>query len=195
MEDVTLQQPATISFQGKHNDEEFQFSFYQHWIRLLWPVIRTVTYAIVILIVGYLFLSDQTATDPLSRNSILIVLTIAFIGTQGAFVMRVLQYFLTIVVVTDKKIHRIKKTLLFIDDHQSIDLWVLQDIDKRQRGIVQNLLGFGTITLFAQETEVRLHFTPGITEKYEKLMELRERARARSYMGRPPPVSDSRKKG
>jgi len=83
-----------------------------------------------------------------------------------------------IIVVTDRKIHRIKKTLLAVNDHQTIDLWVLQDIFKSQHGLVQNLFGFGTLIMEAQETQLRLHFIPGVQDKYLAIMKLREQARA-----------------
>ncbi len=77
-----------------------------------------------------------------------------------------------------------KKTLLIFDDHQSIDLWMLQDILKCQHGVIQNVFGFGSLILEAQETVLRIHFVPWVTNKYKRLMSLREQARQR--MNYPP---------
>ncbi|MEN9560804.1 MAG: hypothetical protein RIQ56_77, partial [Candidatus Parcubacteria bacterium] len=106
-----------------------------------------------------------------------LLLTASLALIQLEFIGRFYRYFLYVCVVTDRKVHRIKKTLLAIDDHQSIDLWVLQDINKHQRGIVQNLFGFGTLILEANDTQMRVHFTPDIGKRYEDLLHLRERAR------------------
>lgn len=55
---------------------------------------------------------------------------------------------------------------------------MLQDINKCQHGIIQNLFGFGSLILEAQDTTLRLHFVPNVNKKYVHLMHLRERARS-----------------
>jgi hypothetical protein len=92
--------------------------------------------------------------------------------------MRFYRYFLSLTIVTDRKVHRIRKTLLTMNIHESVDLWLLQDITKSQRGIIQNLFGFGSLILEGQNQPLlRIHFTPHITLNHTKLMHLRERAR------------------
>jgi hypothetical protein len=54
-----------------------------------------------------------------------------------------------------------------------MDLLMLQDIEKKQHGIVQKILGYGTIVLEARDTVMRLHYVPRIDEKYIMLMHLR----------------------
>jgi hypothetical protein len=114
----------------------------------------------------------------MSRHTIVTILTAFFLLVHFEFLARLYCYLLYVIVVTDRRVHRIKKTLLTLDDHESTDLWVLQDIDKRQHGLIQNLLGFGSLILEAQDTQVRIHFTPRIAEKYERITRLREQARA-----------------
>lgn len=175
---------ADIDFQGKHADEEFHLYFHQHWIRLIWPLTKLIVWNALIFTIGYLMLELVTIEEDITRRLILSFLTIFFLLAHFEFLARFYRYFLYVIVVTDKKIHRIKKSLLTLDDHQSMDLWMLQDINKCQHGIIQNILGFGSIILEAQETIIRIHFTPNISDNYERLMHLRERARARmGYIG------------
>lgn len=170
--------PTGFSFQAKDQAEVFQFYYHQHWIRLLWPFCRLVFWNILIAGTGIVMLTGGMFAEPLTRHTILIILTAFFLLAHFEFLARLYHYLLYVIVVTDKRIHRIKKTLLTLDDHESTDLWVLQDINKRQHGIVQNLLGYGSLFLQAQETVVRIHFTPEINRRYEALTHLREKARA-----------------
>jgi len=166
-----------MTFQGKDRDEEYQFYFHQHWIRLLWPFTRLILWNILIVGSGILMLTTTNFTEPLTRHTVLTLLTTFFLLAHFEFLMRLYRYLLYVIVVTDKRVHRIKKTLLTLDDHESTDLWVLQDIDKRQHGLVQNLMGYGSLILQAQDTEIRIHFTPKIAARYEALTRLREQAR------------------
>jgi hypothetical protein len=166
-----------LTFQGKDREEVFQFYYHQHWIRMFWPILRFLLWNILIIGSCILLLTTVQFADPLTRHTILTLLMIFFLLAHFEFIVRFYHYLLYVIVVTDKRVHRIKKTLLTLDDHESTDLWVLQDIDKRQHGIIQNLLGFGSIILEAQDTQIRIHFTPNIAEKYVLFTRLREQAR------------------
>lgn len=169
---------ANTDFPGKDPGEQFQSSFRQHWIRMLWPFSKTFLLTLLILIIGYLtfFAIDVGQSAP--RHLILIFLLAFFLAIQFECLVRFYRYLLYVVVVTDRKIHRIKKTLLTTDEHECVDLWALQEIDKRQRGPIQNLLSFGSLMLEAQDTRMTLHFVPRISLRYQEIMSLRERARA-----------------
>lgn len=171
--------PATgFIFQAKDQDEIFHFYYHQHWIRLLWPFTQLLIANVLIIGFALVMLTGSMFAEPLSRHSILTILIAFFLFSHFAFLIRFYHYLLYVIVVTDRRIHRIKKTLITLDDHESTDLWVLQDIHKRQHGIIQNVFGYGSLILQAQETEVRIHFTPAINRRYEALTHLRERARA-----------------
>jgi len=169
---------ANLPFQGKDKEETFQFYYHQHWIRLFWPIFRLIVWNILLFAVGITMLSTTGFDDVLTRRTILILLTTFALLAHFEFLGRFYHYLLYVIVVTDKKVHRIKKTLLTLDDHESTDLWVLQDIDKHQHGLVQNIFGYGSLILQAQDTEIRIHFTPRIAQKYDMISRLREQARA-----------------
>lgn len=175
---------ADTEFQGKHPGEAFQFSFRQHWIRLLWPFTKLIVWHLLIIGIAYVTFAMIRIPDSFTRRATLILLTFFYLLANFEFLARFYRHYLYVIVITDKKIHRIKKSLIILDDHQSIDLWALQDINKYQHGLIQNLLGFGSIELEAQDTLLRIHFTPAIANIYEKLMHLREQARTQmSYRG------------
>jgi hypothetical protein len=168
-----------IDFQGKHAGEHFQFYFRQHWIRLMPPAGRLILINALLFTMGYTIFVLVGVEEDAARRSILGLLATFFVVAHLEFLTRFYRYFLYTLIVTDKKIHRIKKTFLAIDDHQSIDVWMLQDIFKCQHGIVQNIFGYGTLTFEAQETSLRIHFVPSINKRYNQLLHLREQARTR----------------
>ena len=140
---------------------------------MIGPLFKMLMWSGFLVAVGYVSLGILDIQEDGMRRVVLGILTFFFYLSQWEFLFRFYRYFLNVVIVTDKKIHRIKKTLLTIDDHQSIDLRMLQDIHKSQHGPVQNLLGFGSLTLEAQESVLKIHFTPRISKTYEALMHLK----------------------
>lgn len=176
---VTLNDPRwhSLPFPGKNEGEHFQFFFRQHPIRLLRPLSQCIGGMLGLAALGYILIVSAQPEES-TRHLALSILLLMFILTNVVFLGSLYRYCMYIIVVTDRKIHRIKKTLLAVNDHQTIDLWVLQDIFKSQHGLVQNLFGFGTLIMEAQETQLRLHFIPGVQDKYLAIMKLREQARA-----------------
>ncbi len=170
--------PLSFSFQAKDQGETYQFYYHQHWIRLFWPIFRLIIWNVLIMGTGIIMFASGMFIETLTRHTILIILTTFLLLAHSEFLIRFYHYLLYVIVVTDKRIHRIKKKLLTMDDHESTDLWVLQDINKKQHGIIQNILGYGSLILQAQDTEVRIHFTPRISARYEALTRLREQARS-----------------
>ncbi len=181
MVDTPFDQRQLIDFPGRHEDEEFQFYFRQHWIRLWTPFWHLLLWT-ALFIAGIFAIQSALvgANSPTTRHVFLILLSVFFLITQLGFLARFYTYFLYVIIISDKKVHRIKKTMLIVNDHQSIDLWTLEDITKNQHGIIQNILGFGTLVLVMQgQDALRIHFTPSINQKHEIIMKLREQARHR----------------
>lgn len=172
-----LHPSADVMFQGKDPEERFAFYFRQHWIRLVWPVLQMTFWSAALLTAGYVIFYHLTVQDSTTRHGILLALFLIFASIHIRFLVRIYTYFLYVIIMTDRKVHRIKKTLFSIDDHQSIDIWTFQDVQKQQHGFLQNIFGYGSLILEAQDTELRLHFVPRIAVIHHKLSQIRERAR------------------
>ncbi len=167
---------ATVSFPGMDPTEEFRFYFMQHWLRLA----RVIGFLVVwmLIFVAVVYTSDPVdIEDETTRRVMAIILCTLFIAPHFVFLSRLYKYFLYIIVVTNKKIHVFKRTLVTVDRHETADLWVLQDIHKIQRGIFQNMLGFGSLDLAASDSHVIVHFTPHIDKVYNEIVHLRELTR------------------
>lgn len=140
-------------------------------------------HSLVIIAGGYFIFLHIGVSDTASRHGLLIGLCFLLAIVQWAFLIRFYTYFLYVIIVTDRRIHRIKKTLITVDDHQTIDIWTLQDINKSQHGPLQNILGFGTILFESQDTVLKLHFIPQVRNIYHKISHIRELARD-TYLSR-----------
>lgn len=150
-----------------------QFYFRQHWIRLMHPLLRMFLWLFALFIAFLLTLQIDSPEQEAIRRTTIILLSFFLLFSQFEFLNAFYRHFLYMIVVTNRKLHRIKKTLFTIDEHQSVELSTLQDVHKAQHGIVQNLLGFGSLTIEAQETVLCIHFVPRIEQKYNQLLHLR----------------------
>ncbi len=169
-----MENTNSIHFQGKDPSEVLQFYFRQHWIRMVKPTFSVIALTALLLAIGGLLAWSGGLDQSTTRHITLLLLMSFLLAVQFRFLNRFYCYFLYMVIVTDRKVHRIKKNLFTLDTHQSVDMWSLQDLKKSQRGPIQNLFGFGTIVLEAQDTQLRIHFTPRVTEHYEALLHLLE---------------------
>lgn len=168
---------ANTEFQGKHRGERFHLHFYRHWVCMVWPFAKCFIKTAILVGVAVVTYQAVGAEDVISRRVLLELYVLFFLLIQFELLIRIYRYFLRVTIITDRKVHRIDKSLLIIDDHQSVDLWMLQDLYRYQHSFIENLLRYGTITLEAQETILNLHYVPSIAEIYEQIMHLREQAR------------------
>ena len=144
---------------------------------MLWPFSKAALLTLAIFVTGYFTFWITEIDDPAARHLVIGFLFLFLLVVQFEFLIRFYRYFLYVIVVTDRRIHRIKKTLLTMDEHECFDLWVIQEINKTQRGAQQNLLNFGSLKIEAQDTHLTLHFVPQIGTRYRDLMQLLEKAR------------------
>ncbi len=182
---TSLPDAGDISFPGKDQGEEFVTFFRQHWIRLFPDCFRLFVYSVLIGVMAWLSFWVYPV-DKGTQHVLAVFVVLAFVIVHMNFLMHFYRYFLRCTIFTNRKVHRIKKTLFMTDDHQSTDLWVIQDIDRKQRGPLQNIFKFGSLIIEAQDTQLRLHFVPRVQEKYELLLQLRERAREHMTWGKGP---------
>jgi hypothetical protein len=175
-----------ITFPGMTAGEHFQFFYRQHWMRL--AGMMQALAAGTALYAAALWLITDTQPDD-TRRLLLAFASGAYLLLQLALLTRFYRHFLYVVVVTDAKVYRIKKTLLTVDDRQTIDLWSLSDATATQHGLFQNMLGFGTLVLHGTE-ETRIHFTPRVRQQLNRISHLRAQARNRA-MGTSPRAPQS----
>ena len=171
---VNTSSPAGLDFLGQDRDEVVRFYFRQHWVRLLRPVGKMLLWSVILGVAFWFALQISSPSQQTTRHLLALILCLLFLYAQLEFLNAFFRHFLYVLVVTNKKIHRIKKTLFVVDDHQSIDVTALQDVHKSEHGIVQNVLRFGTLTLEAQESVLKIHFVHNVAKMYHEIIGLRE---------------------
>lgn len=175
-----------ITFPGMTAGEHFQFFYRQHWMRLA-RMIQALAAGTALYAAALWLITDMQPDD--TRRLLLAFASGAYLLLQLTLLTRFYRHFLYVVVVTDAKVYRIKKTLLTVDDRQTIDLWSLSDATATQHGLFQNVLGFGTLVLHGTE-ETRIHFTPRVRQQLNRISHLRTQARNRA-MGASPRTPQS----
>lgn len=160
---------------------------------MFWPFLRTGLLTLLIAIITYIAFFVVGMESAEARQLTAFFLVTCLFLVQFWFLARFYRYFLHVAVVTDKRVHRIRKSLLTYDEHESIDLWSLQDVRKLQRGPMQNTFGFGTIQLESADMQMRLHFVPRINERYADILRLLEIARTQRIVLQPHAGTEQRK--
>jgi hypothetical protein len=187
---VSTPADAGIDFPGKEPQEHVRFYFRQHWIRMVGPFVRAFLWTLLLFFtsatrfVGYP-LDDET------RRFILVPLTFFFVFFQMQLVRRWYEYFLHIVIVTDLKVHSMKRKFLLMELERSVDIPTIRDVRREQRGPIQLMFGYGTLLLDTAQGELKIHFVPKISKLQDALVVQREEKRPGNGNGQNAPQTPS----
>lgn len=70
-----------------------------------------------------------------------------FIVIEHVFFLRILNYYLDIVIITNYRVIDLKKSIFIHDEKEIIDLHEIQDTQKIQTGILPNFLNYGDVKI------------------------------------------------
>lgn len=136
-------------FKGQQKNEEFICFFRHHWIILMKDLVY---FVIFITVVCLTFINISTIKGILSTNPELEVFFITgfIIGTVfiHRFFLRVFNYFIAIGIITDTRIIDHQKTLFFTDTMEAIDMANVQDLERKEEGLLPNLLSYGDLIIY-----------------------------------------------
>lgn len=159
---LTPQNNKDLHFKGQYADEVVIAFFREHWITLLPHIVVHVVFAACIVTLFLNFLDALLAffSTPIGE----IVLIAAVLVSSyfiHAFYIRLINYFLNMVIITNIRIVEIQK-MIFIKDLQiSLDMSMIQDVEKKQNGIIKNILNFGELTVVLSSSDTRtIRFVP-----------------------------------
>ncbi len=83
----------------------------------------------------------------LALQILVFALIIMVMLVQHVFFLRILNYYLDIVIITNYRVIDLKKSLFIYDEKEIIDLHEIQDTQKMQTGIFPNFLNYGDIKI------------------------------------------------
>lgn len=135
------------SFKGQQKSEEVICFCRKHWIVLVhhsvgFIVLNTILFSVLFYIKG----NSLTISNPGYKIFILAAFAVALYFFHRFFI-ELLNYYLTIVIITNYRVIDLKKTIILQDYKDVIDLHEIQDIQKIQNGILKNILDYGTIKI------------------------------------------------
>jgi len=143
-------------FRGQMADEDVVTFTRKHWIALIPELIPFFLFCSFVIL--SLILIKQFKLPSLNEPYFQLLVMISMIGAGWLihrFFLRVINYFLNIIIITNYRIVEIQKTLFIRDTKESLDLRKVQGVDFRQVGLIKNLLKFGELEISMGNAEVK----------------------------------------
>ncbi|MBU0981943.1 hypothetical protein KKC94_04600 [Patescibacteria group bacterium] len=161
-----------VSFKGQLSDEEVICTFRKHWISVL-PRLSALFVLVVVTAIVIFFLGDlaRFAKEEIAVRIGVIFGFVLLVGLVHNHFMGIFHYYLRTVQITSLRVVDVDRSIYFRDSKDSIDLAKIQDIQKHQNGILENILDFGSfnITLSGTHTSMNIKLVPH-PEHYYKII-------------------------
>lgn len=151
------------NFKGQLDDEIVIFFFRRHWSKILANLF------LIFLILGafiLVFLFDfglfRSGRDVHNLKWILLLFLTTITGLLHFQFSKIFYYHLHTIVFTNMRLVIVDKSVFFRDSRDSIDLLKIQDVNKKQNGLLPTLLDYGTleVTLLGSDTPVVIDLVP-----------------------------------
>lgn len=138
-----------------HIDERIVKVTDEHWVKYVVPVIIAIfLFAITFLL---FILAGITVHHNvwLSHATYLVTLLLFFL-TLHWFFMVLLSESLDKIVITNRRLMRVQYRLIFHEDILEISFEKMKTVDVQKHGLIQNLLGYGTLYFETKLATIRL---------------------------------------
>jgi hypothetical protein len=135
-------------FRGQMEDEVVKDFYRRHWIVILPQIFMFLLF--IVLIVTLIINLGGIVFPPFTVPIFEAFVILAIIGTGiiiHRFFMILLEYFMNVVVFTNNRVVVVRKTLFTHDDKESVYMREIQDIQKRQIGIIKNVFDYGELLI------------------------------------------------
>lgn len=133
-------------FRGQIETEKIILFSRKHWLAIFPEIVLFFFFLGMFTLILYAFAHfSPTGPLPLLFQVIVVFLIIAIGLLIHHFFLRLIDYFLNVVVITDHRIVDIRKTLLLHDTKESIYFGEIQDVAFTQEGFLKNVLKFGEL--------------------------------------------------
>lgn len=134
-------------FPGQHDEEQVIFFFQKHWVEMIYPLGRfCMEQFIVALLLGFMYFRGQALLHNTEGRIMVIIVILGMLFTAFTFWIRIFNYFLRVIIVTEYRIVDVKHQLFIINDENVIDFRNIQDVSAETHGIFNNIIKCGTLT-------------------------------------------------
>ena len=135
------------SFPGQQEGELIEFFMRKHWVTLITLFLGSSLGALAIGSAFYIWIARFNHSLNLVDNLLVFgTLSTAFALLHHLFFVKLMNHFLTVTVVTNRRIIDMRCTTLLHRERDTLDLSKIQDMKITQAGIFQRLLDYGDIT-------------------------------------------------
>ncbi len=160
------------NFNGQQKNETVLCFSRKHWIVLLPHFIMFVIF--LILVISFVAVSGEVigpTTNPVLYRSFALILIAAATYYLHRFFIRLLNYYLQIIIITNFRVIQLDRTLFFQRNMDSIDLSQIQDIIFERHGILKTILNYGeiVITLSSAYASKTIHYMPNPEYHFRKI--------------------------
>lgn len=148
------------AFKGQLPHEQVLSFFRYHWIKII-DNIFVAFFLSLLLIASLIFGVPILQNLEMSPLFVMILYTLLGFVVQYQFI-RILNYHLCTVILTDSRLVQVDKSVFFKDSRTSTDLSKIQDVLKKQNGILPSIFDFGelTVTMSGGERSIQLKMVP-----------------------------------
>jgi hypothetical protein len=138
-----------LHFKGQQSNETLICFFRHHWISLVKEFVYAAIYLVIITLVVWKTADIQKIVHD-SRELRFLFLIGFLIGTVylHRFFMKIINHYLTVCVITDRRIVDHQKTIFFTDTVDAVDMAQIQNIERIGEGLLPNLLKYGDIKIY-----------------------------------------------
>lgn len=161
------------NFKGQMKTEEVVCFCRKHWIVILLHI--GVFLLVCVLFFLFLALADKGIfTDILGKSGyrIMAFVTMAVLTYFfHRFFLKLFNYYLQILIVTNYRIVELDKTVFLKDSRDAIDLPEIQDITMKQNGIFQTIFDYGELCIILSSVgqPIKLRFIPNPDYHFRKI--------------------------
>ncbi len=148
MKEKKIKSSDEFHFRGQMQDEKVIEFFRRHWLVLLPDLLPFLLYmtGLIVFVASIGSFRLPSLDEPFFQ----LLVALALIGTAlliHRFFLKMIEYFMRTVIITNFRVVEVKKSLFLHDDKHSIVMKRIQDIQKQQKGLVKSLVGVGELVV------------------------------------------------
>ncbi len=141
-------------FKGQQAGEEFVCFFRHHWIELLKDMIYFSIFLFIAILSVIAIAKIKDAVRESQEFKILFLISFMMANFYiNKFFVKLINHFINIGIITDRRVIDNKKTIFLNDTIDSIDMAQIQNIEKIEEGLLSSIFGFGDIKIFLSASD------------------------------------------
>lgn len=127
-------------------DEEVVAALQDHWIVMIIPLFAYMVGWIIFLFLLYVA-GLIKIPSPITGFILSFIAFFILITAHHLFFLYFIEYLVSSLIITNKRIIEIRFFPFFVDDVSYIELAEIHELDKRKHGILRNVLNYGDVSL------------------------------------------------